>query len=279
MNEFFETLGADYGRFLRYSLLAGLLASPAFGVVGTLVVTRRVSALAGAISHCILSGVGAALFFQHTLGWAWCSPLLGAFLSGTAAAGLMTWMLAVSGEREDTWISFLWSGGMAVGLIFFALTDAYVDPMSYLFGNILLIRQGDLFMLLGLNALVAVLLLLFKNLLLAVSFDPHFAKISGQPVVWIQFLFLLLVSLTIILMVQLLGVILVIALLVLPAASAGLMAKRLGWISAVASLLGAVCVFFGLFVSFILEWPTGPVIILIAGSIYLIVNAIRLVRP
>jgi len=114
-----------------------------------------------------------------------------------------------------------------------------------------------------------VLLLLFKNLLLSVSFDAHFARISGQPVVWMQFLFLLLVSLTIILMVQLLGVILVIALLVLPAAAAGTFAKRLGMISFLAGLISAFCVFFGLWISFVLEWPTGPVIILIAGGIYL----------
>lgn len=277
MSEFFETLTSDYGRFLRYSLLAGLLASPAFGVVGTLVVTRRVSALAGAISHCILSGVGAALFFQHSLGWAWCSPLLGAFISGVGAAALMTWMTAVSDEREDTWISFLWSGGMAIGLIFFALTDAYVDPMSYLFGNILLIRREDLLLLLLLNGVTGVLLLLFKNLLLSVSFDNHFARISGQPVMGMQFLFLVLVSLTIILMVQLLGVILVIALLVLPAAAAGLFTKRLGIISSLAGLIAALSVFVGLAISFVLEWPTGPVIILIAGGIYLASIGLRAV--
>jgi zinc transport system permease protein len=268
MIEFFEVLTAEHGRFLRYALFAGLLASPAFGAVGSLVVTRKISGLAGAISHCTLAGVGGALFLQSALGWGWLSPLWGALIVGTAAALLLTWITTYAQEREDTWISFLWAGGMAVGLLFFAKTPQYVDPMSYLFGNILLIRLNDLWLLAGLNLLIGSLMLCFHNPLLSVCFDEHYAKITGQQVFRMKFLLLFLTTLTIILMVQVLGVVLVIALLVLPAATAALFVRRIWAMMAWAGVLSAIAVAGGLWLSYGLDLPAGPVTILLAGLFY-----------
>ncbi|MGF1679579.1 MAG: metal ABC transporter permease [Candidatus Methylacidiphilales bacterium] len=268
MIEFFQVLGAEHGRFLRWALLAGLLAAPAFGVVGTLVVVRKISGLAGALSHCILAGVGAALFLQVRLGWDWCHPLIGAIVVGALASWGLTWVTLKHQAREDTWISFLWAGGMAVGLLFFAATPKFMDPMSYLFGNILMIQTRDLVWLLILNVVTAGLFLGFHTLLLSVCFDEFYARISGQPVFAIKWLLLFLTTLTIILMVQIMGVILVIALLVMPAATASLFSRNLWWIMAGAAMAVALSVAVGLALSFVWEMPTGPVIILITGLGY-----------
>ena len=117
----------------------------ALGIIGTYVVTRRISSIAGAISHSVLGGIGAALYLQAVARLAMVRPACSApSLAALAAAVVIGLVSLYAKQREDTVIGALWAAGMAVGLLFFAKTPGYADPMSYLFGNILTITHADL---------------------------------------------------------------------------------------------------------------------------------------
>ena len=157
--------------FLRYALLIGALSSIALGVIGTMVVTRRISSIAGASAHAALGGVGVALFLQRVCLWGWCSATLGAVVGAVASALLVGVVSICAREREDTIINVVWALGMAIGLLFLDRTPGYVDWQGYLFGNILLLSQHEVYMTLVLDAVVLIPTLFFYNSLLAMSFD------------------------------------------------------------------------------------------------------------
>ena len=182
MIEFLHAVGDPDMVFLRYALVAGLLGSIAFGIVGTYVVARRISYIAGAISHSVLGGIGAALYLQKKVGLAWSDPIYGAVAAALASALIIGGVSLYARQREDTAIGALWVIGMAAGLLFLAKTPGYVDLMSYLFGDILLISQGDLWLVAGLDVLVVGLGLVFYNTFLAVCFDEEFARLRGVRV-------------------------------------------------------------------------------------------------
>ena len=256
--------------FLRYALFTGLLASIAFGIIGTFVVVRRISYIAGAISHCVLGGIGAGLYMQNVAGISWFSPVFGAITVALLAAVILTVVSLRAKEREDSIIGALWAGGMAIGLLFIARTPGYFDPMCYLFGNILLITKNDLFFVIVLDFVILVVVGIFYNKFLAICFDEEFARLRGLKTHWLYLLLLCLTALTIVLLVRIVGIIMVIALLTLPAAIAGNFARSIGQMMLIASLICALCIVSGLGISYSLDLPSGSVIILLATSAYLL---------
>jgi zinc transport system permease protein len=256
--------------FLRYALITGLLASIAFGIIGTFVVVRRISYIAGAISHCVLGGIGAGLYMQHVVGIPWFTPMLGAIIVALLAAAVLAGISMQGTEREDSLIGALWAGGMALGFLFIAATPGYFDPMSYLFGNILLITEQDLYFVIVLDIVVVLIVTLFYNKFLALCFDEEFARLRGIKTHWLYLLLLCLTALTIVLLVRIVGIIMVIALLTLPAAIAGRFARSIGQMMLGATLLCGFFITSGLGLSYQLDLPSGAVIILIATTIYLL---------
>jgi zinc transport system permease protein len=178
-----------------------------------------------------------------------------------------------SKQREDAVIGAIWVTGMAIGLLFIARTPGYIDPMAYLFGDILLVTTADLWIAGGVGALVAGILLLWHRQIVAVCFDAEFAVIRGVPADGIYLLLLLLTALTVVTLVSLVGIVLVIALLTLPPAIASLRARSLGQMLMASIVLTGGFVFFGLGFSYSLNFPTGPSIILLAALVYLLANA------
>ena len=279
MTEFLDA-AANYA-FVQYALLAGVLASVACGIVGTYVVVRRITYLAGGISHCVLGGLGAALYFQRVHGWHWLTPLVGAIIAALAAAMIIGLVSLRAKQREDTVIGALWAVGMAVGVLFIARTPGYSqDLMSYLFGNILMVSPGDLWLMAALDALVVVLGLVFYNQFLAVCFDEEFARVRGMRVEFYYLLLLGLTALTVVLLVTVVGIILVIALLTLPVAVAGHFARRLWQMMALATVFSILFTTAGLAISYKPDLPAGATIIVLAGAAYLLVVVLsRLFRP
>ena len=279
MSEFLDA-AANYA-FVQYALLAGVLAGVACGIVGTYVVVRRITYLAGGISHCVLGGIGAALYFQRVHGWHWLTPLIGAIIAALAAAMIIGLVSLRAKQREDTVIGALWAVGMAVGVLFIARTPGYSqDLMSYLFGNILMVTPGDLWLMAALDALVVVLGLAFYNQFLAVCFDEEFARVRGMRVDFYYLLLLGLTALTVVLLVTVVGIILVIALLTLPVAVAGHFARRLWQMMALATVFSILFTTVGLAISYKPDLPAGATIIVLAGGVYLVVVVLsRLVRP
>ncbi len=275
MVEFWEALVDPDMAFLRYALVAGLLSSVAFGIVGTYVVVRRITYLAGGIAHSVLGGIGAAVYLQEAHGQWWCHPMLGATVAALLAAIAIGLIGLYAKQREDSAIGALWSVGMATGLLFFSITPGYVDPMSYLFGNILLVGRSDLGWVLGLDLLVVVLAIVFYNRFLAVCFDEEFARLRGVSSRFYYLFLLCLTALTIVLLVRIVGVIMVIALLTLPAAVSGRFVDRLVPMMVGAIGLSGVFMVVGFVLSYGWDLPTGPVIVLVAGVVYLGVAAIK----
>ncbi|MEN8726207.1 MAG: metal ABC transporter permease [Lentimonas sp.] len=275
MTDFFQALLDPNLTFLRNALFLGLIGSLPLGAVGTFVVARRVSYLAAAIAHSVLGGIGASLYCREVLDWAWMHPMLGALMAAVLSAGLIGWVSLRAKQREDAVIGAIWVTGMALGLLFIARTPGYVDPMAYLFGDILLVTSSDLWIAGGVGALITGVLLVWHRQIVAVCFDAEFAAIRGVRADWIYLLLLLLTALTVVILVSLVGVVLVIALLTLPPAIAALRARSLAGMLLAAIVMNVLFVFVGLGVSFSLDLPTGPTIILLAAAVYLIVNGLH----
>lgn len=273
MIELVEALFDPQAPFLRYAFLAGLLSSVSFGVIGAYVVARRITYIAGAIAHSVLGGVGCALFLQYRLGMTWCEPLYGATVAALLSALIVGLASLYAGEREDTVIGAVWAVGMGIGLLFLQWTPGNYDPMSYLFGNILLITKRDLALILLLDAAVLALAAAFHNKLVAVCFDDEFARLRGLRVEAYYLLLLCLTALTVVLLITVVGIVLVIALLTLPAATAGQFARRISSMMIVGVFCCAGVVGGGLGISYSFEILSGPAIILLSGGVYLIVIA------
>ncbi len=249
--------------FLQSAFLAGLLASIGCGVMGSYVVVKRIGYMAGGIAHSVLGGMGAALFFGF-------APLGGALAAALVAALLIGLIRLRWQAQEDTLIGAVWAIGMSVGVLFIARTPGYsADLMSYLFGNILLVSGTQLRQTLALDLVVIGLVTAFYRQFLAISFDEEFARLRGIPVTFFYLLFLCLVALSVVLLVQVVGLILVIALLTLPAAIAAHHVQTLGRMMVLASLLGMTFTSTGIALSWQWDLPSGPVIILVTGAAYL----------
>jgi zinc transport system permease protein len=278
MLEFFQALRDPDIAFLRYALYAGLLAGIAFGIIGSYVVVKRISYLAGAIAHCVLGGIGAALYLQQVHGLAWADPMLGALFSALTAALILGLVSIYAHEREDTVISALWVLGMAIGIILIAKTPGYTDPMSYLFGNILMITSADVWVVLVLDVIIVALSIVFYNRLQALCFDEEFARLRGISTRFLYLLLLVLTALTIVLLVRIVGIIMVVALLSLPAAIAGQFCGRLWQMMLTAAGLSMVCIAGGLYISYSLDLPGGATIVLLTGALYLACFGIKALR-
>jgi len=245
--------------FMRNALMAGLLASILCGIMGTLVVVNRIVFLSGGIAHAAYGGIGMAFYF----GWPFLASTLGFAL---VAALIMAAITFSAKDRADTIIGVVWALGMAFGIILMDLTPGYhVDLMSYLFGSILTVPKTDLWMMAAIGLVVAGLVIFYYRDLLALSYDEEFARIRGIPVRTLYCSLVALLSITIVLVIQVVGLILVIALLTIPPFIVEKYARSLGQMMVGASLLGAVFTFIGLWLSYAFNLTSGASIIMVAG--------------
>lgn len=265
--------------FVQRMLIAGLLASVACGVVGTFVVVRRIVFVSGGISHSAFGGVGLAYLVQDRLGWAGFDPMIGAGLFALAAAGVLSSGWIRRRMREDSAIGALWVVGMAVGILLLALVDRsqirVQDPVSILFGNILLIRAFDLWVMLGLVATIGVVVaLLYKDLQILV-FDEGFARLAGIRVGAMNFLLLVLVALTVVVLIKVVGIVLAIAMLTLPAATAALFARSLPVMIVLSAIISVALTTAGSLLSLVWDLPPGALIVLLLTLGFAVAGGVR----
>jgi zinc transport system permease protein len=165
----------------------------------------------------------------------------------------------------------MWALGMALGIIFLDLTPGYkADLMSYLFGSILAVPTGDLWLMLIMNVLIITVVILFYKELLAVAFDEQYALVENVPVDWIYMLLMGMIGLSVVMLMRVVGLIMVIALLTIPAAISAMYLRDLKKMMVLASVLGMIFTFVGLFLSYTLNLTSGASIILVAGAAYLV---------
>jgi zinc transport system permease protein len=257
----------DYG-FMQNALLAGLLASIVCGIVGTLVVVRRIVSLSGSVSHSAFGGIGIGYYLGI-------NPILGALVFSIGSALGIGAVSKYAKEREDTVIGMFWAAGMAIGVLFIGLTPGYApDLFGYLFGSIISIPTSDLILIFLLNVFViGIVALLFKELV-AVAFDEEYSAVAGLPVKLLYYLTLILVAITIVALIRMVGIILAIALLTMPAAIAGKFTHNIKKMMALSVVLSVLFITTGLWMSFVLDIESGATIILVAAAAYTIVTLV-----
>lgn len=222
--------------FLLTGILAGLIASIACGAIGPYVVTKRLVFLAGAIAHMAVGGVGAAIWLSDIAPgpFGWVRPIHGALVSAVIAALLVGVIHHRSADRTDTLIGALWAVGMSLGILLMKFTPGYqVELMSYLFGSIAFVSWADISLMAALAAVIVTVILLTHKRLLGLCLDEEQLALQGVSVLGTSLLLLVLTALTVVSLVHVVGLILVLALLTLPAATAGHHLVRLG------SIMGA----------------------------------------
>ncbi|OEU74218.1 MAG: hypothetical protein BA864_03755 [Desulfuromonadales bacterium C00003093] len=265
MFEFIDVIKSH--EFMQNAVAIGLLASVACGVMGTYVVVRRIVFISGGISHTVLAGMGIAYYYG-------CNPMHGAVVCALIAALLIGYVSLQCQQHEDTIIGAFWAIGMAIGILFIYKTPGYnIDLMSYLFGNILMVERESVYLLVCLDVLIITVVYLFYKRFMAVCFDIEYSKLQGVSVVGTYLLLLCLIALTVVILIQVVGIILVIAMLTLPAATSRHFTRNLLQMMILASLLGAVFTILGLFVSYQADLPAGATIIVISGLAYFLATA------
>jgi zinc transport system permease protein len=261
MSEFLQA--ALSHSFMQNALLAGLLAAIACGITGTYVVVKRIGYITGGISHSVLGGMGVAYFFRA-------NPLYGAIAAAIFAALIIGIISLKAKQHEDTIIGALWAVGMAVGIIFISRTPGYnVDLMSYLFGNILMVSRENILLIAILDITIILIVYLFYKRFLAVSFDEEHSTLQGINVAFTYLLLLCIIALTVVILIQVVGLILVIALITLPASIAAHYTNSLKTMMLWASIIGIVLTTGGLALSYEPDFPSGSVIVLLAGALYI----------
>lgn len=264
--------------FMQNALLTGVLAGISCGMVGSYVVVKRITYLVGGIAHSVLGGMGAARYFQVVHGVEWLTPMFGAVVAALAAAIIIGLVSLKARQREDTVISAIWAVGMATGVLFISRTPGYSeDLMNYLFGNILMVSRGDLTIIVALDIVVVFVCLFFYRPLLAICFDEKFARLRNINVEFYYILLLIVTALTVVLLTTVVGIIMVIALIALPAAVSGRFTNSLISMMILSIILAIIFTISGLWLSFTPDLPAGATIIVVSGVVYLLVACFR--RP
>lgn len=269
MISFFDALWTN--PLLFSAVIAGFAASIVSGIIGAYVVVKRIVFISGSISHSVLAGIGFSLWLERVRGVEWISPLYGALVAAVISALIIGWIYLYHRQREDTVIAALWSIGMAVGILFIAQTPgSNVELANLLVGNILWVSPDDLKILFGLDLFVFLTVLFLHKRFLAISFDEEQAKLQGVHVNALYILLLILTSVAIVLLIQVVGIVLVMTMLTIPAAIANLFTVRLSRMMMLAVFLSMFFCFTGTMVAYYLDWPGGATIALIAGIFYVI---------
>ena len=250
--------------FMVRSLLASLMVGTLCAVVGTYVVLRGMAFLGDALAHAILPGVAVAYLAEANLFW------------GALGMGLLTALgIGYIGRRgqikEDTAIGVIFAASLALGVAILSLVDNYsVDLTHILFGNVLGVSDTDLWLTAGLGLVVFLAVVLLYKELLVVSFDPVLAATLRLPLGGLQYTLLILIALTIVVSLQTVGVALMVAMLVTPAATAYLLTRRLWHMMLVGALVGAVSTVAGLYLSFYVNVASGAAVVLICTAFFVL---------
>lgn len=248
--------------FFQHALLGALLASIACGVIGTYIVTRRLVFISGGITHSSFGGVGLGMYLGI-------NPLVAASLFAMMSAVGVEWLGKRKDIREDSAIAVFWAFGMAVGIIFSFLTPGYHTELStYLFGNILAISTADLWFLGAVGLLSVLFFAIFMRPILYIAFDREFARSQHLPVAFIEYMLMLLISLTIVACLRMVGIVLAISLLTLPQMTANLFTRSFGKMIGLSIVAGLLSCTGGLLVSYWVNVPSGATIIFVSILLY-----------
>jgi zinc transport system permease protein len=258
--------------FMQNALMAGLLAAIACGIVGTYVVVKRIIFISGGIAHASFGGIGLGYFIGI-------SPVIGALFFSLASALGIGYITRRTRLPEDTAIGVLWAVGMALGIVFIGLAPGYApDLFSYLFGNILTVPDSGLLLMLILDVVIIGIVVAFYKEFLALTFDEEYSTVLGIPVEALYLLLLCMIALTVVILLRIVGMILIIALLTIPATLARQFTYDLRKMMLLAIAFGVLLTFGGLWLSYILDLASGATIVLLGGAALLVSFAVSGIR-
>ena len=253
----------QYG-FMTRALIVSVLVGVMCPIIGAYVVTRGLGFMGDALSHAVLPGMVAAFM-------AGISPFLGAVPMAVAVALLVGYLVRRTGIGEDTTIGILFAGLFALGLVMLTVTRGLpVSLEDILLGQVLGVSQNDVWTTLGLAATVLVLMYALHKEFVFTTFDPSGASVIGLPTERLDYLLLALLAVVVVLALQAVGVILVISMLITPAAAALLLVRRFPLAMAVGALLGAASAITGLYISYHFNLPSGPAMALVATGLFIL---------
>lgn len=256
-------------QFMQYAALAGVLASIAAGILGAYVVVRRNVFMGSGLSHAAFGGIGLGILLGV-------NPVAVAIPFTVLAAVLMGHIQKRTRLGEDAGIGILWTVGMALGVIFIHFAPGYAPDLSgYLFGSILAVTATDLFILAVLDLIILGVVLLFERELTAISFDEELAVIVGMPVRALYYLFLALVAGVIIALIKMVGVVLVTALLAMPAVIGRRFVNDMRKLMVLSVVISLAATYAGLAASYYLDMPAGSVIVLVLAVAFFLTAAAK----
>jgi len=250
--------------FVQHAIIAGVLVSLVAGIIGSLVVVNRMVFLAGGIAHASYGGIGMAIYFGIPI-------FLGASLFAVASALLISALTINDRNRIDTFIGLIWAVGMAIGVILIDLTPGYnVDLMSYLFGSILAVSDGDIYFMATLLAIVIFVIFKWYREILAVSYDSEYAGLRGISVRFFYSLILVLSALTVVIAIKVVGLILVISMLTVPVFIAEKLSQSLLSMMTISGLIATIFTLTGLWLSYTYDLTSGASIIMVSATCMLV---------
>lgn len=250
--------------FFQKALLTGLVVGIVCGVIGSFIVLRGLALMGDAISHAVLPGV--AISFMLGINF-----FIGAVVVGLLAAIGIGFINQNSNIKNDSAIGIVFSTFFAIGVLLIAKANTAMDLTEILFGNVLTVRDVDRTLTLIVAAVVIFVVVLFYKEFLMTTFDPTMAEASGMPVKTIHYGLMILLTLVTVVSLQTVGAILVVSLLITPAATAYLLTKRMSSMIILSASLGGISAIIGLMFSFKFNLSSGPTIVLVATAFFLLV--------
>ncbi|MBD3328228.1 iron chelate uptake ABC transporter family permease subunit [Candidatus Peregrinibacteria bacterium] len=257
--------------FMERALIAGIILAALMAILGVFVVLRKMAFFSDGIAHASLAGVALGIVFS----W---NPLIVALISSAVFAAIIFLLQDKFNINSDTAIGILFTSGMALGVLLISLQPGYQpELMSFLFGNILAITKSEIPIILVVSLVIVCFILhRFKQLIL-VSIDEETAMVSGIRVKSLQLALYILLALAVVLGIKILGVILVSALLIIPIASAKIFAKSIKALIILSIIIAEVVMISGIFLSYYIDLPTGPIVILLGTAGFVLSGLIKII--
>ena len=250
-------------QFLQYALVTSMLVGLASGVIGSFIILRGMSLMGDAISHAVLPGVA----ISYILG---INFFVGAIIFGLLSSIIITFIKNNSIIKGDTAIGITFSSFLALGVILIGVANSSTDLFHILFGNILAVQDIDKWLTMGVSGIVLIVIILFFKELLITSFDPLMARAIGMKVNFYHYLLMVLLTLVSVTAMQSVGTILIVAMLITPAATAYLYTNSLRKMIILSSSLGAVSSVLGLFIGYSFNIAVGSSIVITSVIIFAI---------
>lgn len=260
--DFFTDLFNPQLAFLPRALAMAVLAAALCGIVGTYVVLRGMSFIGDAVSHAVFPGLATAFVIGADLA-------LGGIIAGLVTSLAVAVVSQLRRLREDSVIGVFLVAAFGLGIVIISRAPGYAGSLTdFLFGSLTGVPVRDLVIVAAVGAFIAVLLAVFHQQLVAVSLDREFAAVQGIRVFWIDMLLYVCVTLAVVFSIQTVGNILVLGLLITPAAAARMLTERLSVMFVLAPTIGAASAFIGLWLSWTLDTPVGGTIVLVLTTVF-----------